>query len=432
MLSRIRPLKALLIGYLSYVIIGWILLCLPWSQEAASTSPLDHLFTATSAVSTTALATVGTPDTYSFFGELVILVLIQFGGIGYMTLGSFILLARQSTLTAEREKIARLAFVLPEGFSVTGFIRNVVLFTFGIELLGAIGLFFAFRSAGVEQPLWQAIFHAISAFCTAGFSLFPNSLENFAANFWVNAIIATLSLLGAIGFLVMSDLFWSFAGKRERKTLTTRIILHATIWTLLFGWVLLFLLEPSYRQLPSEERLMASGFQAMTALTTVGFNTTSFSAFSAAPTFLVLLLMILGASPSGTGGGLKSTSVSAAFATVWSTLRGHAKVTFWGCEVPRHRLTMAFASVVFYIAIFFLGGLLLLTLQNQPFEDVLFETASALGTVGLSRGITGDLEPLAKCVVIVLMFIGRVGPITFGLALFSGETPQVKQDDLAV
>jgi trk system potassium uptake protein TrkH len=254
---------------------------------------LDHLFSATSAVSTTGLATVSTPDTYTFFGQLVILALIQMGGIGYMTLGSFVLLARRRELPRNREHIARLAFVLPDGFQVGAFIRNVVVFTFLIESIGATGLFIAFKSAGVEQSLWQAIFHSISAFCTAGFSLFPNSLEQFASNFWVNAIITVLSVLGAVGFLVMSDLYGSWTGKRQRVTLTTRIILHATAWTLVIGCAGIFLLEPSYRELSSESHLMASFFQSMSALTTVGFNTTPIGGFAHAPVFLLLLLMIL-------------------------------------------------------------------------------------------------------------------------------------------
>lgn len=430
---RLSPLKLLLAGYAGYILVGWVLLSLPICQQGEPVPAIDNLFTATSAVSTTGLATVGTADSYSFWGELTILGMIQLGGIGYMTLGSFIVLARRKELPAERENIARLAFVLPEGFRVRGFLRNVIVFTAVIESIGALALFVAFRNAGVENPLWQAIFHSISAFCTAGFSLFPDSLEQFAGNFWVIAIISCLSLSGAIGFLVLSDFFWSISGLKPRRTLTTKIILHATFWTLLISWVGLFLMEPTYQELSADRRIMASGFQAMTALTTVGFNTTPIGSMAMAPTFLMLLLMVLGASPSGTGGGLKSTSVSAAFATVWSTLHSRSKVTFWGCEVPEHRLQAAFAAVVFYISLFFLGGLFLLMVQPEPFQDVIFEAASALGTVGISRGITGDLTPLGKCIVLALMFIGRVGPITFGLALFSGDRDsEKKSDDLAI
>lgn len=432
MFRRTNPLKLLLLGYLSYICLGWIALCLPVCQQDEAISALDNLFTASSAVSTTGLGTVSTPESYSFWGELAILLMIQFGGIGYMTLGSFILLARRRELPQEREDVAHVAFALPEGFGLRPFLLSVVLFTLSFEVVGAGVLFLAFRNAGVEDPAWQAIFHSISAFCTAGFSLFPDSLEQFADNFSVMATISCLSLAGAIGFLVLSDFVATVFGYRERRTLTTKIILHATMWTLAIGWISLFLIEPTYTTLSPENRLTTSGFQAICALTTVGFNSTPIGELSKASMFLMLLLMIVGASPSGTGGGLKSTSVSAAFATVWSTLQSRPKVTFWGCEVPQHRLFLAFASVVFYITIFFVGGFVLLLLEPHSMDNVLFETASALGTVGLSAGITSSLTPLGKCVIIVLMFIGRVGPITFGLALFSGKPVQQPVDDLAV
>lgn len=429
---RLSPLKLLLLGYLTYVVVGWALLCTPWCQSEATAPAIDHLFTAVSAVSTTGLATIGTPDSYSFAGQVVILFMIQLGGIGYMTLGSFVLLARHRTLTDSRTDIAKLSFSLPEGFSIASFIRNVVLFTLAIESMGAIALYFAFRSAGIAGAAWQAVFHSISAFCTAGFSLFPDSLVQFVDNPWVQMIVSALSLSGAIGFLVLSDLFASLSGKREHKTLTTRIILRATFWTLLIGWLLLFLVEPSFEDLAAEQRLMRSGFAAMTAMTTVGFNTVDFGGMATVSTFLILLLMILGASPSGTGGGLKSTSVSAALATVWCTLHGRQEITFGGCRVPAHRLTAAFAAVTFYVLLFFIGGLLMLMVQPQPMQMVLFETASALGTVGISQGLTGQLEPLGKLILIALMFIGRVGPITFGLALFSGSEWVTESDDIAI
>jgi len=424
-------MKTLLVGYVIYIVTGWILLSLPFCQSK-EVAPLDNLFTATSAVSTTGLSTVATEASYSFWGELVILVMIQFGGIGYMTLGSFILLARRKSLSEQREEVAKASFVLPDGFEIRTILRNVVIFTAMIETLGALGLYFAFRAHGAENPLWQAIFHSISSFCTAGFSLFPGGLEEFATDFWVVSIISTLSLLGAIGFLVLSDFVLAFSTNLQRRTLTTKIILHATCWTLVIGWVLLFLIEPSFQEMPPWQRLMASGFQSMSALTTVGFNTVAIGNLSPASALLIMLLMILGASPSGTGGGLKSTTVSAAFATVWSTIRARKKVTFWGCEVPQHRLILAFATVVFYIAIFFAGGLLLLLVQPEPMEDVLFEAASALGTVGISRGLTADLTPVGKILVIILMFIGRLGPVTFGLALLAGKQEPVEHEDLAV
>lgn len=415
---RIRPLRLLILGYALYIAATWLALTIPLCQ-AQPVRPIDNLFTAASAVSTTGLVTVNTPVAYTLFGELVILIAFQIGGLGYMTLGSFIVLSRRDDLSVTRERVGRLVFTLPEDFDLRQFLRHVVVFTFSVEIAGAAGLWFAFRSAGLEHALWPALFHSVSAFCTAGFSVFPDSLESFRGNAWVNILVGALSVMGAVGFLVASDLWLTLSGRRRRTTLTTRIILHMTLWLILTGWALLFLVEPAFGALPAHERLLASGFQAMTALTTVGFDTHAIGTLGHASTLVLVVLMVLGASPAGTGGGLKSTSVSAALAVLWSTLRGRSEVTFWGARVPSHRLFAAYAALVFYIVTLFGGTLLLLLVQTQPFDDVLFEAASGLGTVGLSRGITADLTPLGKLIVTGLMFVGRLGPLTFGLALFA-------------
>ncbi|TWU25903.1 TrkH family potassium uptake protein [Bythopirellula polymerisocia] len=433
-ISHWHPLRLLVLGYASYLLVTWLLLCLPFSWAAAPVSPLDNLFIATSAVSTTGLATVNPPEAYSFLGELIVLLAVQVGGLGYMTLGSFVILSRKSDLPKVRASVGLVAFSLPSGFDLRLFIRHVVTFTVLIEVAGAALLYYAFRSAGIESPLWPSIFHSISAFCTAGFSVFPDSLEQFQGNVWVNMIISVLSLLGAIGFLVASDFWLTLTQYRTRLTLTTKIIVLMTFWSIMLGWLLLFLVEPTMQSLPLPERLMTSGFQSMSALTTVGFNTHSIGSLHMASVLIVIVLMVVGASPSGTGGGLKSTSVSAAFAVVWSVLRGRDRITFWGTEVPDFRLHAAFAATFFYLVIFLTGSTLLMLVQASSFGDILFEAASAIGTVGLSRGITSDLTPVAKLIVIALMFIGRVGPLTFGLAFFThgpmekGETPE----DLAV
>lgn len=231
-------------------------------------------------------------------------------------------------------------------------------------------------------------------------------------------VVSILSLLGAIGFLVASDLWQGFTKRRHRITLTTRIILYVTACFILVGFALLFFFDSSLQDLPLGEHFLAAWFQSMTALTTVGFNTHAIGGLSAVGIFVILILMIVGASPSGTGGGLKSTSVVAAFAVLWSFLRGNDTAVILNRRIPEERLFTAFSAWVFYILAFLLGSGLLLLFQAQPFEDILFEAASALGTVGLSRGITGDLSAIAKLVVIVLMFIGRVGPLSFGMALF--------------
>ena len=217
-------------------------------------------------------------------------------------------------------------------------------------------------------------------------------------------------------------------------TLTSKIILCVTAWFILGGAALLFLGDPSIGGLPAEERLMVAFFQSMTAATTVGFNTYPIGALSLASVLLMYLLMIVGASPSGTGGGLKSTSVSVVFAMVRSPLKGRHRITFLGKRIPDRRLFAAFASLAMYVSTLLVGCYLLLLTETRAggaagdagwsFEDLIFEAASALGTVGLSRGLTGDLSELGKLIIILLMFAGRVGPMSLGLALFArGGTP---------
>ncbi len=429
-----KPTRLVLFGYASYVLVTWILLCLPISWQSNSISPLDNLFVATSAISTTGLVTVNTPDAYSFFGELVIACAFQIGGLGYMTLGSFVILARDKTLPSTRQEIGETVFSLPDDFNFKTFIRHTIIFTVLIEIAGFIGLYVGFSQENVSNSLWAAIFHSISAFCTAGFSIFPNSLVDFRGNFLINIVITALSLFGAIGFIVVSDIWMRITHPRRSITLTSKIILYATFSSIVAGWLFLFFADSSIAALPLSERLLSSGFQSMTAMTTVGFNSHPIDALTRASVLVVIILMVIGASPSGTGGGLKTTSISAAFGVVWSSLRGRRDVTFWGRRIPMNRLIGAFSALVFYLSMFLVGSLLLLLLQGQNFEDVTFEAASALGTVGLSRGITGDLVPLGKLVVIGLMFIGRVGPITFALALFSQTKQRVRfpEEDIAI
>lgn len=429
-----KPTRAVLLGYASYVLLTWVLLCLPFSWQADAISPLDNLFIATSAISTTGLITVNTPDAYSFFGELVIACAFQVGGLGYMTLGSFIILSQENNLSSTRQKIGETVFSLPERFNLKTFIKHTIIFTVLIEILGFIGLYVAFSLETVPNALWAAVFHSVSAFCTAGFSVFPNSLVDFRDNVLVNVVVTVLSLFGAIGFIVVSDVWLRLSGRKQHLTLTTKIIVYSTLVFIVTGWVFLFLSEGSMASLPLGERFLASGFQAMTAMTTVGFNTHPIGELAAAPVLVMVILMVVGASPSGTGGGLKTTSISAAFGAVWASLRGREDVSFLGRRIPTDRTMGAFAALVFYLVMFLAGSILMLLLQGQNFEDVVFEAASALGTVGLSRGITGDLVPLGKLVIIALMFIGRIGPITFGLALFTQSKQRISlvEEDIAI
>ncbi|OHB58937.1 MAG: hypothetical protein A2173_12150 [Planctomycetes bacterium RBG_13_44_8b] len=433
----IHPVRHVVLGYLTYILIGWILLCLPFLHKSgAAAGGLDHLFISTSAVSTTGLVTVSVSGTYNIIGQIIVLILIQLGGIGYMTFGSFIFLAQRRPLSKERMNIANVVFAMPESFKVYKFIKSVIAFTAVIEITGAIILYTLLRKAGVENAVWSAIFHSISSFCTAGFSLYDSSFENYSSHFGLNITIAALSYFGAVGFIVFVDVWRKLRGKIENVTLTTKIILWATFYVSIIGTVVLFITEPSIRQLPADKRLLASFFQAMTAMTTVGFNTIPIGGLSRASLLLIITLMVIGASPSGTGGGLKSTTFSALWGLVKSILKGKNEVSFWGRIIPEYRVRLASANFCFYI-IFLLLGTYLLTLSDgaMDFEQILFEAASALGTVGLSTGITSSVTTMSKIILIGLMYAGRLGPLTLALSMFVGKQEKFavpKPDDLVI
>ncbi len=423
-----HPAKLLLFGYLSYILIGWALLSMPVLQQQP-TSALDALFIATSAVSTTGLVTVDPASSFTFGGELVILFLIQLGGLGYMTIGSFMVLTIQHRLGHARRRTTKAAFNLPDDIDPKAFIRSVFLFTFAVELIGAAVLYAVFANNGVANPLWPAVFHSISAFCTAGFSLFPNSLEDFAAVPSLNITISVLSILGAMGFLIVVDSWRTLQGRKRYLGFTTKVIVRITLLMLAIGTLLFFVAEPSMATLPPSERLMTSFFQTMSAATTVGFNTHSIGGLAPALLMVMFFLMMVGASPAGTGGGLKTTSLAVLVGLVRSTLKGRDQVRFFKRRVPLTKLQNATAALAYYMALLASAMFLLLLTENAAFEVLMFETISAMGTVGLSMGITGDLSDLGKLIIVVLMTAGRVGILTFGIALATADESRDEEAD---
>lgn len=416
LIKKRDPIKVLASGYLAYMLCGFLLLLLPFSTVEA-VSLIDNLFTAVSAVSTTGLVTVDPGQTYSFFGELVVLILIQLGGIGYMTFGSFIILQTGHRISKTREKMTRTAFPLPESLDISSFIKGVLFFTVAVEFIGAVLLSIFFWLEGLNDPIWNGVFHSISAFCTAGFSLNPDSFESFANHLQINVILSILSMMGAIGFIVAVDFWLKITNKKKHLLFTSKVILLITSVFLVGGTAVFYLIEPSVANMPFGERLLVSFFQIMTSTSTVGFNTIDVGSLSTSSIMLLYFLMIFGASPSGTGGGLKSTTFSALFSLVKGTLKRSEVISSMGRKIPAKRLQFACSAFVFcgFIlgsSIFFLG----LT-ESAEFEILVFEAISALGTVGMSMGLTGSLSSLGKCIIIILMIIGRIGVLTFGLAV---------------
>ncbi|WP_371154588.1 TrkH family potassium uptake protein [Jannaschia sp. 2305UL9-9] len=428
-LSQTPAPRLLLVGYLSYMLLGWALLSMPFAQTVP-VSAIDTLFIATSAVSTTGLVTVDPGSSFTFAGEVVLLALIQMGGLGYMTIGSFVSLHLAHRFDRLRRQTTRSAFNLPDRVDPASFLRAVVIFTLLVEVVGALILYAFFRAEGVPDAAWSAIFHSISAFATAGFSLNSNSFEDFSNHAGILLTLSVLSLLGAMGFLIVVDFWRTVLGRARHLGFTSKVIWRITLSFLVVGTALMFVAEPTYQALPPEDRLLAAFFQVMSASSTVGFNSTPTGALAPAMLIVMFFLMVVGASPAGTGGGLKTTSFAALVGLVRSTLKGRERIRYFKREIPLPRLQTATASLSYYAALLLMATfLLLLADPGLPFDAVMFEAISAMGTVGLSMGITGDLTDLGKLVIIVLMTAGRVGILTFGMALASHDESRDEEAD---
>lgn len=431
------PQQNLLYGFLTYVGVGTILLCLPWLQKM-SAPILDHLFTATSAVSTTGLVTMSIFDSYNIGGQFIIMTLFQLGGIGYLTFTTFMLLSTTRKITPWHKSILNTEFTLPVTIKIKDFLKSVILYTVIMEVLGAVLFFIAFKTDGMAtgEAIWSSIFHSISAFCTAGFSLFNSGFTDYVDNGLINFTISMLAICGSLGFIVITDVGLWIKNRTHSLSFTTKIVTMGSLILLVVGYLFFYFLEPSISNLSGSARVSAAFFQSMTAMTTVGFNTVDFGSFVLPMLLVTIFLMYIGASPSGTAGGMKITTLTAVFAIMKSRLKGSKNITFLGRRIPYERLYVATSSFIFYTTLIFVGTFILTFSESFDFENILFEVASALGTVGVSTGITGDLSSIGKIVIIILMFIGRLGVLTFGLAIWSKGITQddrkILKEDIAV
>lgn len=435
-LVKHSPQQNLVLGFLLYTIVGWLLLCFPIFHKQAVPF-LDHLFIATSAISTTGLVTVSVFDTYNIVGQFIVMLLFQIGGVGYMTFTTYYLLATTRTITHWHERLIKAEFTMPKEIRIHDFLKSVIVFTVLMEVLGTICFFIAFKQEDVPTgfALWSSLFHSISAFCTAGFGLYNNSFEGFSDNVFINFTISVLAICGSLGFIVVTDLWGRLTKKTKSITFTSKIIVYGFLCLLSIGTILVYVYEPIVQPLNLQDKLLASFFQAMTAMTTVGFNTISTGNLSLPMLLLVTFLMFIGASPSGTAGGLKITTFTAILSIIKSRLRGDKNITFLNRSIPFERLYVATSTFIFYTTLIFLATFLLTFSESSTFQNLLFEVASSLGTVGLSTGITGDLSNFGKIIIILLMFIGRVGVLTFGFALLARKNKadeNTLEDDLAV
>lgn len=425
---RLPPPALLAFALLLTICSGAALLRSAVAQTAPTLSWLDAFFTATSAACVTGLVVIDTGSHFTFFGQVVILLLIQLGGLGVMTIGTLVLFALGQRPTAVvRHLLKGLSSHRPT-IRARDILGTIVATTLAVELIGAIILFFSFVAThDVAHAAWLAIFHSVSAFCNAGFSLWPDSLIRYAADPIVNVTIMSLTVLGGLGFVVLVEVrLWAVShlqhdGAYERLSLHSRVVLTATGVAFLGGAVLLLALElgNGLGNRPWLEQLLIAAFQSASART-AGFNTVDIGALTN-PSLLVLIgLMFIGAGPGSMAGGIKVTSAAVVLALVAQRMRGNREVRLFRRAIGD--LTIQRAVVLAVLASLLIGatvGIIEVARASGPPTSagrgellaVVFETVSAFGTVGLSMGLTPALGALSKLLLIGLMFIGRLGPL---------------------
>jgi len=429
------PAQLLSLHIVGLVIFGTVLLSLPVSAAPGRhVSPLDALFTSTSAVCVTGLVVVDTPNHFSPFGQVVLLLLIQAGGLGYMTISSLIMVAFGRRISIQERLTLADALNVTSMEGLLRFAWTVALLTFTIEGIGALimGARFA-MDVGWAKGLWLGLFHSVSAFNNAGFALFSDSLMSYRGDLTINLVITTLIIAGGLGFFVLSGLLRLRKRTAVSMSVHTKLVLTvsaslvaaATLVILALEWANPNTLGP----LGVGEKLLAAYFQAVTPRT-AGFNTISIGDMTSPALFLTICLMFIGAAPGGTGGGVKVTTFGVIMAAVWGTVRGHRDVNVFRRRLPHDLVNRAFSlAILAAIGLILITGLLLLV-EHQALLHTSYEAASAFGTVGLSMGVPGSPLSLSgffgaggKWLIIFLMFMGRVGPLTLAVALAGAAAP---------
>lgn len=394
------------------ILLGAAMLSLPWAWTGVNRlSILDAIFTSTSAVCVTGLIVVDTAQ-FSLFGQVIILLLIQFGGLGIVTFATLYVALPMRRVSLVNRGIIKDMFVDEVESNPRLIIRGILLTTLTIEFMGFLVLRHRFKALEVDGYVFAAAFHSISAFCNAGFSTFSDSLIKFAGDWTVSLMIVLLIVSGGLGFVVHQDIGRVFMRTKRRLSYHSGIVLAMTGILLLAGLAAFYLLEydGAYATMTVPQKLLAALFQSVTPRT-AGFETVAQSSLSLASMTVVLFLMFTGGSPGSTAGGVKTTTMFMAFA---SAFRGHEEdgtIVYRGGALSPGIVAKAFSVLVKAFIIVAIGFLALLTLEGRTsgYGDLLFETVSAFGTVGLSRGVTAGLGPASKVLIIAMMFIGRVG-----------------------
>lgn len=427
------PARTICLGFLFVILLGTLLLCLPITLNSGGWgNPLTALFMATSAVCVTGLAVVDVGTHYNFWGQLVLLVLVQVGGLGYMTATTFLLVLIGKKFSLREKLTLQQSLDLPGIRGGLQVVRSVVITTFLFEAGGAIALMFAWnRGDNGLWNLWLSVFHSVSAFNNAGFSLFSNNLIDYSRSTAVNLIIPFLIISGGIGYQVILELYlWLrslvFPQQYDPKTnfsLNFKVVLSTTAFLLITGTVLLLITEQGTAQIGNlnwSEQFTIAWFQSVTTRT-AGFNTIDLAGMTPTALFVMIILMFIGASPGGTGGGIKTTTVRILTGCTETVLQGKDEVVLYNRQITNSLIFKA-VGVIFGSLMVVLVSTFLLSITDRQFQfmELFFEATSAFATVGLSIGITSKLSMAGQIVITTTMYIGRVG-ILLLIGAFSGN-----------
>lgn len=420
--KKLTSFQIIILGFLGVILLGTVILMLPFSTCEGTATPFpDALFTSTSAVCVTGLVLHDTATYWSFFGQVVILLLIQIGGLGVITVAaSFAMISGRKISLMQRSTIQE-AIAAPKVGGIVRLTNFIIRTTLAIELLGTIIMAPVFCRDFGTKGVWMALFHSVSAFCNAGFDLMGttetfSSLTGYVSNPVINLTIICLIVIGGIGFLTWDDLRVNRLHWRKYR-MQSKVILCTTAILLVVPAVYFFFFE--FAALNPGKRILCSLFQSATPRT-AGFNTVDLASLQESGQSIIILLMLIGGSPGSTAGGMKTTTIAVLFATALSTFRRKEYTHFFGRRIEDDVVKNAATIGFLYIALFFLGGLMISMAEGLPIFACMFEAASAAGTVGLSLGITPGLGTWSRMILILLMFFGRVGGLTLIFAALSG------------
>ena len=421
------------------IAVGTLLLILPIATSSGTwNNPLVALFTATSAVCVTGLIVVDTGSHFSFWGQLIILLLIQIGGLGYMMMSTFLMLLIGRRFDLRQKFAIQESFDRPFLQGSQNLVKSIFATTLIFEITGIFLLINVFsQDYGLDQGLWLAIFHSISAWNNAGFSLFADSLMGYDSSWTINLVITGLVIFGGIGYQVIIEMYLWLTNKIQRKkekfsfSLNLKVVTNTTLILLLSGTIAFYLIEidnpDTFIDLNFSETILAAWFQSVTTRT-AGFNSIDIGKMTTAGLFITMGLMFIGASPSGTGGGIKTTTLRILANCTRSVLRGKEQVTIYQREVPVPLLLKAVAVVFGSVSTIILATTLISMVDSQlKLIQILFEVISAFATVGLSTGITASISPLGQFILVLTMYAGRVGILLLMAAIIGDPHPSVIQ-----